>query len=144
MLTLFSKITKPLNGPVINRQEACNLCETEIGLLLAMVDYWDIRSSNIVKCPNCGLIQLDPMLSQKETALGCLAFYLERSRIAPAKEQKKNLVRNFRRGIHFARKLKNRGFHPGEVLEIRSGFWLLLPRIAIRLSSGPDHRYGCQ
>lgn len=97
------------------------MCNTTKGLQIGEVDYWDIKNSRIVKCEKCGLIQLDPMLNQKETAKGCLAYFIEESLRVSQKEQEKNFIRNFRRGILFGYSIKRKKCSPSEILELGPG-----------------------
>jgi SAM-dependent methyltransferase len=97
------------------------MCGALTGRLIALTDYWDIRQSALVRCEQCGLIQLDPMLTEEETARGCLAYYIEETLRVDIKEQQRNHLRNFRRGVVFARSLQNKGFHPSSVLEFGPG-----------------------
>lgn len=61
------------------------------------------------------------MITQKDTYEGCLAYYIEESLRVSEKEQKRNLVRNFRRGILFGRSLIKKGANPKNVLEFGPG-----------------------
>ena len=120
-MSLLSKIPRPLHGDVVVRREPCRICGTGDGKRIGVVDYWDIRTSSVIQCGHCGLAQLDPMLTHEETAKGCLAYYIEESLRVTQHEHERNLVRNYRRGIHFAHTLKRRGANPKDVLEIGPG-----------------------
>jgi len=120
-MSLLSKIPSPFTGEVVVRQEPCRICGTADGKRIGVVDYWDIKTTAIVHCGTCGLAQLDPMLTHEETAKGCLAYYIEESLRVTKHEHERNLVRNYRRGIHFAHKLKRRGITPKDILEIGPG-----------------------
>ena len=137
-MSLLSKIPRPFDGEEVLRTEPCRVCGAAEGKRIGVVDYWDIKTSTIVHCGTCGLAQLDPMLTHEETAKGCLAYYIEESLRVTQHEHERNLVRNFRRGIHFAHTLKSRGFAPKDVLEIGpgSGYFLegikaIFPEITI-------------
>jgi 2-polyprenyl-3-methyl-5-hydroxy-6-metoxy-1,4-benzoquinol methylase len=119
--TLLSKIPAKLSGESKVRQEPCRMCGQKQGKIIARVDYWDIKQSDIIECPDCGLMQLDPMLTQEETAKGCLAYYIEETLRVPLKEQERNLIRNFRRGVVFAYMLKKKKIFPKNVLELGPG-----------------------
>ena len=121
MKSILGKIPGEIKGEVIERKEPCRICHERSGQKIGRVDYWDIKESNIIKCMNCGLAQLDPMLTEQETAKGCLAYYIEESLRVSVKEQRKNLVRNFRRGVFFAHALKKKNIHPHEILELGPG-----------------------
>ncbi len=118
---LLRKIPSVLTGDFKKREEACRMCGELQGKILAKVDYWDIKQSDIVQCPSCGLMQLDPMLTQEDTDKGCLAYYIEETLRVSKKEQERNLVRNFRRGVVFGNELKNKKIIPDEVLELGPG-----------------------
>ena len=72
-------------------------------------------------CEKCHHIQLDPMLTDAETAKGCYAYYIEESLRTGIKEQKRNHIRNFRRGVVFGYILKKLGITPHHLLEIGPG-----------------------
>jgi len=61
------------------------------------------------------------MISVENTATGCHAYYLKEILETPVHEQKRNLLRNYRRGIVFARSLRKRGHHPETILEFGPG-----------------------
>ncbi|MGK7391125.1 MAG: class I SAM-dependent methyltransferase [Candidatus Cyclobacteriaceae bacterium M2_1C_046] len=121
MKQILKKIPTELKGQQVERKEYCRICYARTGKQVGKVDYWDIKTSNIVQCENCGLAQLDPMLTEEETAKGCLAYYIEESLRVSQKEQGKNLVRNFRRGVLFGHSLKSRNIVPHEILELGPG-----------------------
>lgn len=121
MKSILRKIPAPLKGKLVEREQACSMCNAKEGLQIGEVDYWDIKNSRIIKCEKCGLIQLDPMLSQEETARGCLAYFIEESLRVSEKEQEKNFIRNFRRGVLFGYSIKRKSYAPGEILELGPG-----------------------
>lgn len=122
MLDKFLRnIPSPIEGSRVERKEPCRSCGSKTGILAGQVDYWDIKQADLIKCDQCGLAQMDPMLTQEETAKGCLAYYVEETLRVTTKEQKRNLVRNFRRGILFAYSLKKRNIVPKEILELGPG-----------------------
>ena len=108
-------------GDIISLTDHCRICGESKGMQIGIVDYWDIKTSNLVQCPKCGHIQLDPMLNEEETAKGCHAYFIEESLRTSKDEQIKNCERNFRRGIVFGYKLKRRGVFPESVLEAGPG-----------------------
>lgn len=108
-------------GEIVSRTEPCRLCGETTGKLISVVDYWDIRKASIIKCEKCGLAQLDPMLTEEDTAKGCLAYYIEETLRTPVSEQRRNLIRNFRRGVVFGYSLSGKGYHPEKVLEFGPG-----------------------
>lgn len=121
MNSILKKIPSSFKGDLIDRYESCRLCEEKNGVKIGEIDYWDIASSRLVKCKKCGLVQLDPMVTQEETAKGCLAYYIEESLRVSEKEQGRNMLRNFRRGFLFGVSLKKRGICPQNVLELGPG-----------------------
>ncbi|MGE5424252.1 MAG: class I SAM-dependent methyltransferase [Syntrophothermus sp.] len=108
-------------GNTIRRKEPCRLCGCFQGLEIGNVQYWNLRQSALVRCPSCGMAQLDPMLNATETEKGCLAYYIEETLRISRHDQKRNLIRNFRRGIHFGYFLKKKGIVPREILELGPG-----------------------
>ena len=105
----------------IHREEPCRICQSREGTLLALIDYWNLQTSNLVKCDSCRLSQLDPMLSIENQEVGCEAyFYKEQIEISP-KEQKRNMIRNFRRGVVFGYSLKLKNICPQNILEFGPG-----------------------
>lgn len=110
-----------LDDRPLDREEACRLCGGTAARLLAETDYWDIRSTRIVRCDGCNLMQLDPMLTAENTARGALAYHVEESLRVSRHEQQRNLVRNYRRGVHFAAGLQSRGIAPQYMLELGPG-----------------------
>lgn len=121
MINILSKIPAVIQGKPVRREENCRICRETAGDQIAVVDYWNIKTSRLVKCPVCNHIQLDPMLNDAETAKGCLAYYIEESLRTPVKEQLKNHVRNFRRGVVFGYSLKRKNISPRYVLELGPG-----------------------
>jgi ubiquinone/menaquinone biosynthesis C-methylase UbiE len=108
-------------GERVIRQEPCRICGSLEGIKIAETEFWDLQHCNIVKCSSCNLIQLDPMINVQHTATGCHAYYLKEIIETPLSEQKRNLVRNYRRGIVFARLLQKKGYHPETILEFGPG-----------------------
>jgi 2-polyprenyl-3-methyl-5-hydroxy-6-metoxy-1,4-benzoquinol methylase len=117
----ISRIPAVIKGTLVERVEPCRVCNAQQGEQFAVVDYWNIKTSRLVKCPECNHIQLDPMLNDAETAEGCYAYYLEEALRTSHEEQVKNCVRNFRRGVHFGDSLKKRKINPKSVLELGPG-----------------------
>jgi 2-polyprenyl-3-methyl-5-hydroxy-6-metoxy-1,4-benzoquinol methylase len=103
------------------RTEPCRICGYKEGLKIGETDYWDLQHSSLIYCPECRLAQLDPMLTPENTATGCTAYYLNEIIRTSKKEQQRNLVRNYRRGIVFAGNLKMKGYSPREILEFGPG-----------------------
>ena len=108
-------------GENVIRQEPCRICGSIDSIKIAETEFWDLQHSNIVQCTSCKLIQLDPMISGENTATGCHAYYLKEILETPVHEQKRNLLRNYRRGIVFARSLRKKGYHPETILEFGPG-----------------------
>jgi 2-polyprenyl-3-methyl-5-hydroxy-6-metoxy-1,4-benzoquinol methylase len=106
------------SAPTINRIEACRMCGALQGKKIAEIQYWDLRESNLVRCDACGLMQYDPMLTPEDIETGCTAcgFLSE-----PAEKEERNCLRNYRRGIAFASRLKHQGIWPKRILEIGPG-----------------------
>ena len=107
--------------PVINRINNCSFCDKNTGFRLATMDYWDIKRVQLVICDRCGLAQLDPKMNESEIARGCEAYYVFDAQNNSLNEQKRNQVRNFRRGVLFGYKLKKMKIRPGNILELGPG-----------------------
>jgi ubiquinone/menaquinone biosynthesis C-methylase UbiE len=103
------------------RQEPCRICGSLEGIKIAETEFWDLQHCDVVQCTSCKLIQLDPMITAENTAIGCHAYYLKEILETPVYEQKRNLIRNYRRGIVFARSLQKKRFHPETILEFGPG-----------------------
>ena len=114
-------LPRPFTGNLITRKQPCRMCGSTGALTIAETDFWDLQHSDIVKCTKCGHIQLDPMLTSEATETGCNAYWLEEIINTSIKEQERNLIRNYRRGILFASQIKRRGFNPETILEFGPG-----------------------
>ncbi len=121
MKNILRKIPAVIEGKLIERDESCRVCNENKGVLVAAIDYWDIKTSRLIKCSKCNHIQLDPMLTDSETSKGCYAYYIEESLRTSNKEQIINCVRNFRRGVVFGYSLKRKKIFPRSVLELGPG-----------------------
>lgn len=110
-----------VTGKLVDREEPCRICNERRGIQVALVDYWDIKTSRLVRCPVCNLIQLDPMLSLNETYKGCYAFFLDDMSHSGRNVQIISCLRNFRRGVVFGNSLKKIKINPSSVLEIGPG-----------------------
>ncbi|MCX6248166.1 MAG: class I SAM-dependent methyltransferase [Bacteroidetes bacterium] len=108
-------------GERIIRKEPCRICGSVEGKKIAETEFWNLQHSDIVECTSCRLIQLDPMITEANTATGCHAYFLREIHEIPVHEQKRNLVRNYRRGIVFGRSLQKKGVHPENILEFGPG-----------------------
>jgi len=121
MESILKNIPSEFKGEIIDREEACRICGHKSGKKISVIDYWDLRTSNLVKCSNCNLAQLDPMITHDETAIGCLAYYVKATLRNTKEKEAKNLLRNFRRGFLFGRSLEKQGIEPKKVLEMGPG-----------------------
>jgi 2-polyprenyl-3-methyl-5-hydroxy-6-metoxy-1,4-benzoquinol methylase len=121
MKRLLRRIPAVIEGQVIERDERCSVCNEKKGIQVAVVDYWDIKTSRLVKCPKCNHMQLDPMLSETETSKGCFAYHIRETLGESVEAQYKNCVRNFRRGVVFGYSLKRKKISPRVVLELGPG-----------------------
>lgn len=110
-----------MKGKPVERLESCRVCDEQTGEVIADVDYWNIKKTRLVRCLKCNHIQLDPMLSDSESAKGCHAYYLEESLRTTANEQMSNCLRNFRRGVMFGYSLRRKKISPRSVLELGPG-----------------------
>ena len=75
VLTNFRGRFPQLNGPVVQRKDACGFCDSLVGEKLAEADFWDLAEVELVRCSACGLMQVDPMLKPPVVSEGCLALY---------------------------------------------------------------------
>jgi 2-polyprenyl-3-methyl-5-hydroxy-6-metoxy-1,4-benzoquinol methylase len=114
-------IPTPFTGYPVSRQQSCRVCGSMEASGIAETDFWDLQHAEIVKCNNCGHIQLDPMLTDEATETGCNAYWIEELVNTSLKEQERNLVRNYRRGILFASMIRRKGFSPAAILELGPG-----------------------
>lgn len=105
----------------ITRLEPCRICGSAGAIRIGTVEYWDLRRSDLVRCPDCSHTQLDPMLTDAETAAGCLAYYVEETLRTSPREAERNRIRNFRRGVLFGYTLKLRSIKPARLLEAGPG-----------------------
>jgi len=121
MENMLRRIPVIIDGEIIEREEYCRICNEKKGKQIAVVDYWNIKTSKLIKCPKCNHIQLDPMLNDTETAKGCFAYYIEEALRTSKQEQAKNCVRNFRRGVLFGYSLKSKNISPHSILEMGPG-----------------------
>lgn len=110
-----------LDGPSIERQDKCGFCDSRNAYLLAKADYWNLQAVDLVRCQDCGLIQVDPMLTKQSTETGCLALYRFQHQGETERSRKRGLYRAFRRGVAFGVDLKIKGIAPKSVLEIGAG-----------------------
>jgi SAM-dependent methyltransferase len=110
-----------IEGEIVHRHEPCRLCGSTEGLKIAELDFWDLQHADFIQCPSCRLIQLDPMLTDRNTATGCHAYYILETSETSLHEQERNLVRNYRKGILFAHSLRRKGFRPSRILEFGPG-----------------------
>lgn len=110
-----------MKGPVVERSEPCRMCGSTRGSKIAEVHYWDLKESDLVACFECRLMQLDPMLTDEDTRLGCEAYYLREALHESRRERLRNCVRNLRRGIAFGSELKLCGIRPHRILELGPG-----------------------
>ena len=117
----FSNNQSRITGTTITRAEPCRICREKTGTRIGAVDYWDIKTCQVVLCGRCSHIQLDPMLTEEETAKGCYAYYIEESLRTSSEELIKNRERNFRRGVVFGYQLRKRRISPKSVLELGPG-----------------------
>lgn len=116
------KIKLPsFSGEIKRRVEPCRLCHNDHGLQIGIADYWNLQTSSLIQCTQCGLIQLDPMLTTPAMAKGCEAYYYLEKTQSTYHENERNLLRNFRRGLLFGFQLKAKGYAPSEILEFGPG-----------------------
>lgn len=108
-------------GALHQRQDACDFCGSAEGTLVAQMDYWDLSEHSVVQCRACQLIQLDPMLTESATQMGCQAYYIHELKTRHPKEFGRHRVRNLRKGIAYAGYLKSLGMTPKKSLEIGAG-----------------------
>lgn len=120
-LQAFRSRAPQLLGPERERVDACGFCGSRKALWLSRADYWDLAEVSLVRCTDCGLLQLDPMLKGDVAARGCLALYRHQQSGETAKSRRRGLYRAFRRGVAFAVELKRKGVEPTRVLEVGAG-----------------------
>lgn len=111
----------PAQLEAVDRQEPCSFCTSSQGLLVSQIDFWDLHSAKLVQCVQCKHIQLDPKLNEAQTEKGCHAYYLKEVLEISPREQFRNQLRSFRRGVLFGFSLKSKNIHPQDVLEMGPG-----------------------
>ncbi len=121
MKNLLKRIPAHIDGKAVERDENCRVCNEKTGEQIGVVDYWDIKTSRLVRCSKCNHIQLDPMLTEAETSRGCYAYYFDDVLRSDIKVQYINWIRNFRRGVVFGYSLKRKKIVPHSVLELGAG-----------------------
>ncbi len=115
---LFPKNLKKIVTPF---QEGCQLCGGHSGLKISEIAYWNLKESDIVMCAACGHSQLSPMLTPEENQTGAHAYHLLEFKNISEREQGRNAIRCFRRGVLFASELKRKNILPKNILEIGPG-----------------------
>lgn len=108
-------------GDLVKRVDSCSFCSATTGFNVATADYWDLTRVSYIRCSQCELIQVDPMLSREITAKGCEAYYWRELVREGKRNRKKNMTRSFRKGVYFGRILKKRGISPKQILEAGPG-----------------------
>jgi len=120
-LTKLWNLPRVLEGTRVQRHDPCGFCQSRDAETLAAVDYWDLSENKIVKCLNCGQMQLDPMLTREQMELGCKAWYIDQQIHTDIHGQKKGFKGAFRRGVAFAVLLKKKKIFPRTMLELGAG-----------------------
>ena len=115
------QLPKSLTGKGLTRQNPCSFCGSYEGKTIGQMQYWDLSQHSLVACPQCDLVQIDPMLSPENLEIGCKAFYQFEKKGHGLKELKRTCLRNFRKGIAFGIELKRRGLKPASSLEMGAG-----------------------
>lgn len=111
---------QPLKGIKVN-QQACPFCNSENQQKVASTLFWDLQESDFIQCLACGHIRLAPPLTDKNTALGCQAYWLRETSLESARNQARNRMRAFRRGVAFAGDPSIRQLQPFNILELGPG-----------------------
>jgi SAM-dependent methyltransferase len=112
---------KQTEGPHITRKNPCGFCQAAQGMLIAKAEFWDLAQVDYVHCDKCGLTQVDPMLTPEVTAKGCEAYYSMETLREGSRNLAKKMIRSFRKGVHFAYKIRKLGLYPHRVLEVGAG-----------------------
>jgi 2-polyprenyl-3-methyl-5-hydroxy-6-metoxy-1,4-benzoquinol methylase len=105
----------------ILRESPCQLCGSREATIISPVRFWDLQDANIVRCLQCFHAQLDPMISEQINDLGCTAYYMFERSNSNSRENFRNSLRSFRRGVAFAHQLKSQNIFPKKVLELGPG-----------------------
>lgn len=117
MFYLFPASTKK------TRVDLCDICSKSTGNIVGAVNYFGLCESDVVQCPDCGLISIDPVPSEAIVTKGCELLY----QTSQPSEDRKNIIRGFsksyRRGAYFARRfLAQADNHtPLKILEVGAG-----------------------
>ena len=106
------------------RANSCSLCGKEKGNLVGQVNYFDLADYDMIQCPECGLVSIDPIPETAVVAEGCKRLYS----VQQPTEIRANLIRgfakSFRRGARFARKYlaaEKKVDRPLRILEVGAG-----------------------
>lgn len=127
-------------GPLEERRDPCGFCNSRQGYFVAKADYWDLAEVRYMRCPQCEMVQVDPMLNREITAKGCEAYYLREVRREGRKNLTKNRIRSFRKGVYFAWRLKRLGIKLQNVLEVGAGDGYFSRGVQLAF---PEARYTC-
>ncbi len=106
-----------------SRINPCSCCGEKAGNIVSKINYIGLLDTDLVQCPHCALISVDPVPSTEETAKGCTLLYRFQQTETNKKKILRGFARSFRRGARFARthlgKLKNKEHI--SILEIGAG-----------------------
>ncbi len=105
------------------RSDACSLCALHIAPIVGRMNYTGLGEWDVVQCPQCGLISLDPMPGIDIIEQGCKRLYLVQQSGHSRRRVLKYFSRTYRRGGHFAlHHLKKLGLPASpSLLEIGAG-----------------------
>lgn len=86
----------------VQRTDVCALCKEKAGSLIGRVNYAGIGEWDVVQCPSCGLISLDPMPGLDVIKEGGRRLYLTQQATKSRRRMLRYFSRSYRRGGHFA------------------------------------------
>lgn len=76
---------------------------------LATADFWDLATTNLVRCTECGHAWLHPSLPPEVVEKGCLALYRMQMAGETDRSRRRGFLRSFRKGAAFGTHLWLRG-----------------------------------
>ncbi len=103
------------------RQSACLLCCRESGNLVGQVSYFGLEDFDMIQCPECGLISIDPVPAEEVVKEGCTLLYASGYGAGNRKQIVRGFAKSFRRGSAFARRYLKQSKKEFSLLEVGAG-----------------------
>jgi 2-polyprenyl-3-methyl-5-hydroxy-6-metoxy-1,4-benzoquinol methylase len=87
----------------VSRRDPCDLCGQKDGALVGQIDYIGLADLDMIQCPECGLISVDPIPSVDIVSAGCDRLYRIQQSGARRDQIIRGFAKSYRRGALFAR-----------------------------------------